>query len=219
MLIEKDKKIFKDLFKTYEKNPQVICLNKTIGFKQDNLIDIILSKISIPFNFDLLSIDVDGLDYHIWASMKIFKPKVVVIEFNPTIPNDVRFIQKKDMKINQGSSLLSIILLAKKKGYELVTTTLTNAIFVKKKFFDLFDLKNNSIDVMNDSKFLQTRIFQLYDGTLVVVGRNRLNWHRIINLQNKIQVLPKFLRKYPQNYNIFQKIIFNAYMIIYRVFF
>ena len=36
-----------------------------------------------------------GADYHLWASLQdtSYAPKVVVIEFNPTIPNNVLFVQ------------------------------------------------------------------------------------------------------------------------------
>ena len=43
-----------------------------------------------------------------------------MVEFNPTIPADVEFVQPRDIKINQGSSLLSLTKLGQEKGYELV---------------------------------------------------------------------------------------------------
>ena len=42
--------------------------------------------------FALLSIDVDGVDYWLWDAMKDYAPSVVVIEFNPTIPNHILFV-------------------------------------------------------------------------------------------------------------------------------
>jgi hypothetical protein len=36
--------------------------------------------------FDFLSIDIDGNDYHAWHAIKNYQPKILMIEFNPTIP-------------------------------------------------------------------------------------------------------------------------------------
>ena len=60
---------------------------------------------------DLLSIDIDGNDYYIFESLARLKPELVVIEFNPTIPNDVMFVQERNITVNQGCSLLALIAL------------------------------------------------------------------------------------------------------------
>ena len=54
-----------------------------------------------------------------------------MVEFNPTIPADVEFVQPRDIKINQGS-LLSLTKLGQEKGYELVAALDLNAFFVKR---------------------------------------------------------------------------------------
>lgn len=213
VLIEADKKKSKDLIKTYEGKKRVICLNKFVEFSGNNSLDNILSKTPISQSFDLLSIDIDGNDYHIWDSMKKYNPKVVIIEFNPSFPNDIQFVQQKNMKINQGSSLLSLTKLGEKKDYELVAVTEINAIFVKKQYFKLFGIKDNSLSSMYVDKKYQTRIFQLFDGTLVLNGCSSLIWHGIRIKQKKIQVLPRFLRFHPPNVRgkPFIKSIFNSY--------
>ena len=35
---------------------------------------------------DLLSIDIDGNDYHIFESLKKLRPRLIICEYNPTIP-------------------------------------------------------------------------------------------------------------------------------------
>lgn len=199
VFIEADKKRFRNLLRTYKDNERVVCLNKFVEFSGINSIDNILSKTTLSKSFDLLSIDIDGNDYHIWDSMKILKPKVVIIEFNPSIPNDLEFIQPKNMKVNQGSSLLSLTTLGKRKNYELVAVTEVNAIFVNKQYFKLFGIESNSLSSMHVDKKYYTRIFQLYDGTLVLNGCSSLIWHGITIKQKKIQVLPLFLRINPPN--------------------
>lgn len=59
----------------------------------------------------------------IWESLEDYYPKVVVIEHNPTIPNNIIYIQEKDVSIQRGSSLRALVELGKSKGYELVATT------------------------------------------------------------------------------------------------
>eukprot|EP01084_Bolivina_argentea_P034601 64053_1 len=115
----------------------------------DQLIDSL--NISIKNNlFDLIVIDIDGNDYHIFDSIIKYKSKVIMIEFNPTIPNNIIYIQSRDMNIQCGSSLLAIIELAKTKNYELVSTTTYNAIFVDKYYYNnifkhRMTTENNSI--------------------------------------------------------------------------
>ncbi|KKK92980.1 hypothetical protein LCGC14_2697450 [marine sediment metagenome] len=101
------------------------------------------------------------------------------------------------MKINQGSSLLPLVELGKNKGYELIEATRSNAIFIKNQYFGLFGIKNDQLSLLYENKEIYTRIFQLFDGTLVLNGCDTLCWHGKKINQKKIQVLPKFLRRYP----------------------
>jgi hypothetical protein len=207
VLIESSKKSYKKLVERYKANKNVICLNTHISFSGQNRIDKVLSKTPIPKDFDLMSIDIDGNDYHIWKSIVVYDPKVVMIEFNPTIPNNIEFIQMRNMKVRQGNSLLALVKLGKEKGFELVATTDVNAILVKKKYFELFNIEDNSIETLHkDNKYL-TQVFQLFDGTLVLNGLNKLKWHNLEISNKKIQALPKIFRKYPQTllFKIYRK--------------
>ena len=179
VLIEGDVSRFRDLLKTYEGNSKVVPVNAFVGFEKKNGLDSLLMATDIPVNFDLLSIDIDGNDYHVWECVKRYKPKVVVIEFNATIPNAVEFLQPRDMRVNQGSSILSIDKLAKLKGYELVAVTRGNAIFVDSEYFNLFGIKDNSVAVMRTDDSAVTYIFNGLDGTVFVRGCGKLGWHRI----------------------------------------
>jgi hypothetical protein len=116
VLIEADKERFEDMKLLYASYPRVLCLNQFVTFDGEDSLEQILTRAQVPLDFDLLSIDVDGADYHMFESLCHFQPKVVVIEFNPTIPNNVIYIQDKDMNIYQGSSLAALIELGKFKG-------------------------------------------------------------------------------------------------------
>lgn len=200
VLIEGDKKRCVSLKETYKNNSKIECICSMVSFEGESSLDELLGKTSIPQSFDLLSIDIDGNDYHIWDSIKKYEPQVVIIEFNPSIPSDIVFIQKKDMSVQHGSSLRAFKELGKRKGYELVAATRLNGVFVRKELFPAFHLVNNEIDTLFNGKIYQTRVFQLYDSTLVVDGCDRLLWHDI-PLRHAIQVLPKFLRTFSYSSN------------------
>lgn len=199
--IERNVKQYAALATTHSDNSNVICIHEVVGFEGESTLDNLLKKTPVPYNFDLLSIDIDGNDYHVWDAVHSVRPKVVVIEFNPTIPHQVEFVQPRDIHLNQGSSLLALINLAKQKGYELIATTDWNAFFIDQAYFSLFGIADNSIWQLYQQTEYLTHVFQLFDGTIVVNGCNRLLWHNIeLDLdvvQQEIQILPQEFRQYP----------------------
>lgn len=50
---------------------------------------------------------------------------------------------------------------------------------------------------MMDYKF-QTRLYQLFDGTIKIEGNTTLLWSDIPFYENDLQVLPKLFRKFPE---------------------
>ena len=207
VLIEGDKKYFKKLSKNLpQKN--IIKINKFVNFSGPNNLDEILGSTVIPENFDILSIDIDGCDFYIFESLIKYKPKIVCIEFNHLIPNSVEFVQKKDFKIKQGSSAKSLIKLAGKKDYKLVGSSFSNLFFIDKEYFNLVTEKEVLLEDLIDDHEIKNFIFSSYDGTLHTTKPLKLGWHKIELKNEKIQILPKFLRHFPDDYNFFQKIIF-----------
>lgn len=195
---------------------KVYCLNKFVNFEGPNSLDSIYSNFDIPLNFDFLSIDIDGADYHVFESLKNYRPKIISIEFNPKIPNDVDFVQPKDMKIKQGNSASAIIKLAHSKNYGLVACTECNLILVDKKIIKYVVNCEPSLDLINPNKHSPTYIFPGYDGTIL---SNRkfitLNWHGIpVPINEKLQFLPKFLRKFYPDYGLFDKLLMLLLVIL-----
>lgn len=199
--IEANPRSYERLASRYADKPNVTCLNQIVGFEGENTLDKILQTTPIPTDFDFLSIDIDGNDYYIWESLNVYRPKVVVIEFNPSIPHYVFFVQAKDTEVYQGSSLLALQELGKQKGYELIASTEWNGVFVDSQYFPLFEIQDNSIWKMNQNYQFWTYVFQLYDGTIVVGGNNKLIWHGVevdfAEIQDLIQVLPSEKMGYP----------------------
>jgi len=205
VLIEGAVRRFEELKKTFSGNDKVRAINTFVGFQLGNGLDEILAKTPIPVDFDLLSIDIDGNDFHVWDSVWSYKPKIVVIEYNPTIPNGIDFVQPADPAISQGSSISSIVALGKRKGYELAAITRVNAILVHAKYFDRLGIEDNSIATLREDDSLVTHIFQGFDGTIFVRGCQHLVWHNTAFDQQKLQQLPTWLRKFPPSYGFLQR--------------
>lgn len=143
---------------------------ETAGQKR---LDAILEGQDVPHHFDLLSIDVDGMDYHIWKVVNEFSPRVVVIEFNPTILPWKRVIGSTEGNY-VGASLQATIELGNSKGYDLVATTVNNAIFVKEEESDRFP-DTNDINAALEPHFEETlemiRVLgRTYEGELFFSG-------------------------------------------------
>jgi hypothetical protein len=212
VLIEANRDKFGDLQRNYSQRHNVITINKFVGFREDDNLDQILSATSIPYEFDFLSIDIDGNDYHVWNAISKYKPKVVAIEFNPTIPTHIRFVQPPDPSINQGASLLSLVELGKEKGYELVSVLPWNAFFVREEYYPLFQMESNAPEVLRTNLDDITYLFSGYDGRVFLRGSCRLPWHGIDLKESRVQHLPGFLRKYPGNYTRAQNMAFKLYL-------
>jgi len=197
VLIEADRTYFEKLQREYAGIERAHCVNAFVSFEGEHSLDRIFAQTPLPHTFDLLSLDIDGNEYHLWDSLTKYRPRVMVVEFNPSIPNEVSFIQPRDMKVFQGSSLRAFVELGKRKGYELIATNEINAFFVLKELFPKFGITDNSIDTLHTDHTYETKLFQLYDGTLKIAGYKRLIWHNLPLDAEKIQVLPPRSRRYP----------------------
>ena len=78
MAIRKIKSIIKQLPKTLSLKQLIV---KNAFITKDNIDNLISSEIS-EHEIDLLSIDLDGNDIHIFESIKCIKPRVVILEYN-----------------------------------------------------------------------------------------------------------------------------------------
>jgi hypothetical protein len=134
---------------------------------------------------------------------------LICIEYNPTIPNDVDFVQK-DHYSNHGASALALIKLAKTKNYFPVCSTASNLFFIHEDYKKYVVGDNNfEIDDLIDDTKIKNYIFYGFDGSIFTSREVRLPWHNF--LVKDLNVLNSFLRKYPRNYNFLEKIIFKLY--------
>ena len=146
----------------------------------------------------MLSIDIDSDDYAVWKGMEKFAPKIVIVEYNPTIPNACFYVQP--LGEAKGNSARALTELGRSKGYELVAVTGSNLIFVHDDQFAKLGVEKTTLeDLREDVGF----IFHGYDGVLIVTGDMGINpWsHMPI-----IQPLPPFLRGFQPRPKIIGKI-------------
>jgi hypothetical protein len=222
VLIELDPVRFRELERTYGSDKHIL-LNATVGFDECDSLEALLRPYSqVPRDVDVLSIDIDGNDYHVWATIRDLRAKLVVVEFNHTIANCVHFVQEKRMGVTQGASAKALVELGRAKKYELIAVTRWNLIFVDSRYYELFRIPDNSLEVMRDDSDVP-QIFVGYDGTTFlsqsgILGSIAVNWHPPVRLFGfEAQGLPAFLRKYPDNYSATQRILFQAYWRLRRL--
>ncbi len=106
---------------------------------KSNINRVILEDAGVSGPIDLLSVDVDGNDYHLFEALDVVQPRVCVIEYNGYVPPPIRWVMEYTEPYSYdgtgyfGASLKSLETLAKAKGYTLVGCNLVglNAFFVK----------------------------------------------------------------------------------------
>ncbi len=211
VLIEGSENRFHVLEERFRDNANVIPLNAFVGFTANDGLDTLLASTQIPLDFDVLSIDIDGNDYHAWTAVNRYRPKLVVIEFNPTIPSVVEFVQPADMSLNQGASILSMSLLGKEKGYELVAATDYNCFFVPQEHFGRFGIQDNSVRAIRPNEDLVTYIFNGFDGTVFVRGYGKVEWHGLPYDEARLQHVPSLFRRFPDTYGPVMKQLAKHY--------
>ena len=142
LFIEADAEGFAKLRRKYAVNLAVRTLHATVT---PRTIDGLLHQADLPYDLDVLSIDVDGADYWIWSAITRVAPRVVVIEYNAALGRDRRLVQhpdhgKWDGTAAFGASIAALTALGGSRGYALVHTDLTgtNAFFVRDDFAALF---------------------------------------------------------------------------------
>jgi hypothetical protein len=144
VLIEADQNMFKSMVENVKAHPAAHPVHLRVGCEPEVSLNKVLSDLFVPFDFDLLQIDVDGNDYWVWKSL-IRKPKVVSIEYNSNFEPWERKAVKYDPEFRwsgdsyYGASVGAFTALAEEKGYVLVNhVPRSNLFFVRKDFASRF---------------------------------------------------------------------------------
>lgn len=105
-----------------------------------NNVNQVFMSMKVPAEFDLLSIDIDGNDYWVWKALAIYRPRVVVIEYNAAYVPPERWIMaydpdhRWDGTTHFGASLAAMHALGLRLGYALLGTESRglNAFFLRR---------------------------------------------------------------------------------------
>lgn len=128
VLVEQDDALFKELsFDTRLFVPRVSAVQRGLTPTGPASIDNLLAELGVT-DVDLMSIDIDGIEYQIWESM-IIRPRVVIIEYNQSIPPHVS-LRQANLTDHVGASARALVDLGSAKGYELIGLTKGNLLFV-----------------------------------------------------------------------------------------
>jgi hypothetical protein len=211
IFIEANKKRFSKLVKAIS-GTNISAYLEFVGTNNNTLGDILLKNKINPSEVKVLSIDVDGDDLAIFESI-YWEIDICVIEYNPTIPFDTKFINP--LGKNFGNSALSIIESARLKNLFPCRITETNIILLNKKY----SKKYHEINLENVDLNHQLRFALAYDGSVILTNRNGKNFTKEIlplgwTKTPWVQPIPKYLRKF----NKFEsaKIIFGVLQVILR---
>lgn len=107
-------------------------------------VDQLLSESGFDADLGILSVDIDGMDYHVLERIERFRPRVIVAEYNSlfgdtrpiTVPYDPSFTRGRAhyTHLYFGASLAALTHLASAKGYALIGTNSNgvNAFFIRR---------------------------------------------------------------------------------------
>ncbi|MBI2743541.1 MAG: hypothetical protein HYX48_06460 [Chlamydiales bacterium] len=121
----------------------------------ENINDL-MRKYGVPFDLDLISIDIDYNDFYIWNALdEHYRPAVVVIEYNGYhLPDQDKIVKYRPFFTGGGdnyfgASILALYNLGRSKGYSLVyaESAGVNLFFVRD---DILEEKNLFFKNVND---------------------------------------------------------------------
>jgi len=145
--IQKDISFFKKIInrKNRTKSFQLDIKNERVTAEN---IQQLFKKYNVPKSFDLLSIDIDYNDYWVWKSIVDYNPRVVIIEYNSSIPpTESKVVPYDSEAVWDGTNYFGASILALKnlgfvKGYTLVgcDSNGVNAFFCKSELLKNFHI-------------------------------------------------------------------------------
>lgn len=147
-------------------NCMAIC--RYVGVKKGETLEDIMRENNLRMEADLLSIDIDGDDYHVFATLNNLHPRVIICEYNPTIPHWIDIYAEPGSYF--GASVSALARIGKERGYRLIAITETNCIFVCENEFapmKNFNTNLNDIAVNYSLNFIITS----YSGEYFILGK------------------------------------------------
>lgn len=138
--IESEKDRYVQLVNNFKNDPEITCINSMVGYNENDNLDIIIDNSNYTGkDFDIISIDVDGLDFNILNKINKYLPKVICIEINAGhSPIYDKEIPVSISHNNIGQSMKIISDSAAVKDYFPLCYT-GNLFLIQNKYKDLFE--------------------------------------------------------------------------------
>jgi len=166
VLIECDDAKFEQLTRNV-RGHDCLCIKALVGRSETDSLETILRGHGVQSPIDLLSIDVDGDDYFIFGSLGKLRPRLVIVEYNPTIPAHIDLYA--DPGNFFGCSVGALVRLGSERGYKLVALTDTNAFFVTEEEFLKLREFETDLDRIRIDRYL-VYLVTSFAGDYVVCG-------------------------------------------------
>ncbi len=123
-------------FADFLRTQQLVFLRASVN--RDN-INVLAAQSTRDASVDVLSIDIDGNDYHVLKALTSVAPRVIIVEYNAKFTPPMQWVMPYDLMHTWdgsdyfGASLKSYELMLATKGYGLVGCSITgiNAFFVR----------------------------------------------------------------------------------------
>lgn len=131
IFVEVDESLFKKLQNLKHKYKEITPIHKLVEYKEgdSNTLDNLLKKNDIKNDIDIMSIDIDSYDLDVFKSIKVYHPKLLIIEGGRQ-KYGVLSEHAIDKKLNSFSSIFNTV----SKKYYLISYN-GNLFFLNKDFF------------------------------------------------------------------------------------
>lgn len=173
LLIEGDSAKYQVLRTATAGHDNVTALQRFVDSSGRDSLESILVEAEFHRELDLLSIDIDGDDLAVFESLRSVRPKIVVIEYNPTFP--VEFVFQQQPGDRFGSSAAAVLLSAHRASYRLAHATKTNLILVDSDHFSKLGMREPRLEEVLSTSHLCSLVVS-FDGRTMLL-RKRLPFH------------------------------------------
>jgi len=141
-------------------------------------------------SIDVLSIDIDGNDYHVWKAFETRKAKCVVIEYRTEFPPHISHHDPPGQHMGLGASARALTDLAEEKGYTLVSLTRSNAFFVDSDLMEKMGDVVTSLEELHDPSWC-TYVIGEFSGRRCWLSRQHPPHYYFTQDRNERRAMPK----------------------------
>ncbi len=132
-------------------------------------VDSLLKESGFDHDLGLLSVDIDGVDYHVLEALQAYRPRIAIVEYNSvfgrsravTVPYRSDFTRTSAHYSNlyYGASLRAFEYLLSSRGYSLigVNSAGNNAFFVRRELLPNSLKERTAEECFRDSSFRESR--------------------------------------------------------------